>query len=584
MKKIASAGIILLTMTIGGFMIGGQLVPNVFAQENTDATVDSSSDEPSVASAEEVTDDYMEGSLAEETNAPAVTLIQPSQLPPDLDSASPAAELARLVQAGVDENVILAYVKQSPRFFELDADTIIYLSDIGTASSIIHAAMARDAELMNAGISTSEPKPAPSPETGTGTADIQDEEPPEVAVDTFYDALSPYGSWIEVDGYGRVWRPTVVVNNSSWRPYLDNGRWVYTDRGWYWMSNYSWGWAAFHYGRWFHHARYGWCWWPDSVWAPSWVSWRYDNTHYGWAPLPPHAVYRPGVGLVYHGRTVNVGFGFDLGYSSFTFVSSRDFHHADLCHYRIAGRDAKLIYGRTKAGSFIHRDPKMNVIVNPGIPSRMIYGPGHPQPKPVSVRYRRTTDPERPKIERIDENRRILMVEQPIVDHSSAIKAAQRRTRNQPQLPAVKISSSSASAPVVTPVPVKTAPAVNAGVTRVKKSEAPAKPVKTVRSPTPVTPVKPVQTTTPKVAAPKKTSPVKVATPRPQPKTSTPKPTPAPQKVVKTPAPKPTSAPKPAPKVSRPATSKPTVNRAARTTPSPSRPKKSTAASSESDR
>ena len=67
--------------------------------------------------------------------------------------------------------------------------------------------------------------------------------------------------------------------------------------GWYWMSDYSWGWAPFHYGRWFHHARFGWCWMPDTVWGPSWVTWRYSDDYCGWAPLPPGAIYRAGVGF-----------------------------------------------------------------------------------------------------------------------------------------------------------------------------------------------------------------------------------------------------------------------------------------------
>ena len=53
---------------------------------------------------------------------------------------------------------------------------------------------------------------------------------------------------------------------------MNDGHWVYTDDGWYWDSNYEWGWAAFHYGRWNHVDNYNWVWSPDTVWAmPSWV-------------------------------------------------------------------------------------------------------------------------------------------------------------------------------------------------------------------------------------------------------------------------------------------------------------------------
>ena len=87
----------------------------------------------------------------------------------------------------------------------------------------------------------------------------------------FYDTLAPYGGWVNFQGYGWCWRPTIVVYNTGWQPYCDNGHWVYTDCGWYWVSGYSWGWATFHYGRWFHNQRYGWCWRPDTTWSPSWV-------------------------------------------------------------------------------------------------------------------------------------------------------------------------------------------------------------------------------------------------------------------------------------------------------------------------
>jgi hypothetical protein len=143
-------------------------------------------------------------------------------------------------------------------------------------------------------------------------------------VNYFYQNLSPYGTWVEVDGYGRCWRPNVVVYDSGWRPYCDRGRWVYSDCGWYWDSDYSWG-VTFHYGRWFNSPRHGWCWWPDVVWAPSWVTWRSYDDYCGWAPLPPFTVYQPGIGFSYRGANVAVGFNFGLAANCFTFVSYGNF-------------------------------------------------------------------------------------------------------------------------------------------------------------------------------------------------------------------------------------------------------------------
>ncbi len=116
---------------------------------------------------------------------------------------------------------------------------------------------------------------------------VQQSPPPpveDVSYQSFYDQLSPYGSWINYPGYGYVWMPSA---GPDFRPYSTNGNWIYTDAGWTWSSNYSWGWAPFHYGRWFYENGYGWMWIPGNEWAPAWVSWRGSGEYYGWAPLGP---------------------------------------------------------------------------------------------------------------------------------------------------------------------------------------------------------------------------------------------------------------------------------------------------------
>jgi hypothetical protein len=100
----------------------------------------------------------------------------------------------------------------------------------------------------------------------------------------FYDGLSPYGRWINDARYGYVWMPNV---DPSFRPYYTNGYWAMTEYGNTWISNYPWGWAPFHYGRWIYDSYYGWLWIPDTQWGPAWVSWRSNNSYYGWAPLGP---------------------------------------------------------------------------------------------------------------------------------------------------------------------------------------------------------------------------------------------------------------------------------------------------------
>jgi hypothetical protein len=102
--------------------------------------------------------------------------------------------------------------------------------------------------------------------------------------ENFQEGLAPYGQWVNVPGYGHVWRPANV--QSDWRPYY-HGRWEWTDEGWLWVSEEPWGWATYHYGRWAFEPSYGWVWIPGYQWAPAWVTWRYSPDYVGWAPLGP---------------------------------------------------------------------------------------------------------------------------------------------------------------------------------------------------------------------------------------------------------------------------------------------------------
>ena len=105
-----------------------------------------------------------------------------------------------------------------------------------------------------------------------------------VSYNDFYENLAPYGQWIEDPKFGYVWSPNV---DGSFRPYYTMGHWAMTDYGNTWLSDYPWGWACFHYGRWTYDNYYGWLWIPGNHWGPAWVSWRYTEGYFGWAPLGP---------------------------------------------------------------------------------------------------------------------------------------------------------------------------------------------------------------------------------------------------------------------------------------------------------
>lgn len=316
--------------------------------------------------------------------------------PPATVKLSPAAgEITKLVQSGVDSSVVLAYVANSRNTFRLEAEEIVYLKDIGMSPAVVTAMINRDQQLREASGSgaTASATPAPSawsagqaappantwqqaanetapaaqPSTATTVPPPPEAERPSAeTVNYFYDELSPYGTWIDVDGYGRCWRPTAVATTAGWRPYSNCGRWEWTDSGWYWYSDYSWGWAPFHYGRWYSHPRWGWCWMPGSAWASSWVSWRYSDAYCGWAPLPPAACYAPSVGFTYYGSSCGSSFSFGLTWDCFTFVSYNNFHHHQYASDCVPHHQAGQVFNNTTVvNNIIHGNN--NTIINQGI-------------------------------------------------------------------------------------------------------------------------------------------------------------------------------------------------------------------------
>ncbi len=137
---------------------------------------------------------------------------------------------------------------------------------------------------------------------------------PTASYSTFYTRLEPQGAWRETSNYGYVWQPRVAQESRDWRPYTQ-GRWVYTDAGWTWISQEPFGWATYHYGRWTRLRNIGWVWVPGDEWAPAWVSWRKSNDYVGWAPLPPEARFERSSGI--HNWADNY---YDIGPDQYSFV------------------------------------------------------------------------------------------------------------------------------------------------------------------------------------------------------------------------------------------------------------------------
>ena len=228
---------------------------------------------------------------------------------------------------------------------------VIALAPVPAVPSPAPAAPAVEARVVSAPPPAAEPPMAavpaqPAAAAATTTIVLQQPVIIQQAQD-FYAPLNSYGDWITLPAYGRVWQPAVTVVNAEWRPYYQGGRWIYTDCGWYWQSDYSWGWAVFHYGRWCYVDRHRWVWIPDTVWAPAWVSWRRSDTHCGWAPLPPSATYRVGVGFaVGQGVQFDVQFGLSSGH--YTFVANNRLGEPNLASVIIHNNQVETIYRKTR--------------------------------------------------------------------------------------------------------------------------------------------------------------------------------------------------------------------------------------------
>ena len=146
-----------------------------------------------------------------------------------------------------------------------------------------------------------------------------DVERPTASFTIFYARLERYGAWRETANYGFVWQPNEAERSRTWRPYT-NGRWIYTDAGWTWVSEEPFGWATYHYGRWIRLRHIGWVWTPSRDWAPAWVAWRKSDRYIGWAPLPPEAVFDRRVGI----RNWADNY-YDIGPDQYCFVSTDQF-------------------------------------------------------------------------------------------------------------------------------------------------------------------------------------------------------------------------------------------------------------------
>jgi len=181
----------------------------------------------------------------------------------------------------------------------------------------------------------------------------QEEAP--AAVNMFYADLAPYGEWIELDPGVYAWHPSIV--DLMWRPYT-RGHWVWSEYGWFWISAEPFGWATYHYGRWYMDNSYGWIWIPDTIWGPAWVEWRCNDEYIGWAPLPPYARFHVTVGIRFTKR-------WNAPPAYWSFVSYNQFASDRPYHSYIPESNARRFISTTRRTGRYQID--QNRVVNQGV-------------------------------------------------------------------------------------------------------------------------------------------------------------------------------------------------------------------------
>jgi hypothetical protein len=408
---------------------------------------------------------------------------EPAAVPANLSPG--AAEVVKLAGSGSSEDVLLAYVQNSTSMFDLSADQILYLRDLGLSTPVVTAMLNRDSALRSqpqaptyeqrlyaptaSAPAAPAPVAAPAPETApaalaapvpaapaapaAAAAPVYVSSPPP-EVSYFYNNLTPYGTWIQLDGVGWCWQPTVVTLHHGWQPYCDSGHWVYTDTGWYWQSDYSWGWAPFHYGRWQLHPRCGWVWLPDRVWGPAWVTWRYTGDRCGWAPLPPHAEFDAALGFRFNGVAVGLNFDFGLRPENFTFVAMNDFTRHDLGQRRLALLEVTKIYNHsTIINNYVGNN---HTLFNHGIKVEQISAATHTQIRQAAIRDLPAGSVHSTRVEAADKGSPVVYRTQLKAPAKSAPMVAQRVDERHPQVQPTPLTSMRVEHK---PAPPTTAPA-----------------------------------------------------------------------------------------------------------------------------
>jgi hypothetical protein len=201
---------------------------------------------------------------------------------------------------------------------------------------------------------------------GANTTVYEDTDPSALA--DFREPLSPYGVWVDDGAYGTVWVPHSHVVGADFQPYVSGGHWTY-DNDYVWVSDYAWGWAPFHYGRWVYITGRGWAWIPGRTYSGAWVTWRTGPSGYGyvgWAPMPPNWYW-------YNGYAVGLGV---VPPAPYVFCHTDYVFHSDV-HGRVVRDPAQIQHIGGSTRPYVPASPTVNdrIAATPTVNGRVAASP-----------------------------------------------------------------------------------------------------------------------------------------------------------------------------------------------------------------
>jgi hypothetical protein len=221
--------------------------------------------------------------------------------------------------------------------------------------------------------------------------------------------LASSGDWQSDSDYGAIWYPNNVA--VGWQPYV-YGHWTWiAPWGWTWVENEPWGFAPFHYGRWFQRGnRWGWVPGPPTIrpiYSPALVVFV-GGTGSGisaWFPLGPREVYTPwyyastvyvnrvNVTNIYNRNTVEVRNTYNQRtVNVYANATAGQQNYANRSTATVAVSQANFAAGRPVAQSMVRVDPRQlaaaPVLPHPVVsPERsMVVGPPARAVPPVQAR------------------------------------------------------------------------------------------------------------------------------------------------------------------------------------------------------